>query len=161
MTCDKCGHTVKETDLFCPHCGVELGLTALDALTVKIKQLRRYSDLDTAYLIYKVYSEGLYLSKYTDFPEYGEREFGFKPATIYLYKEVGEKFLDRYGNPVIPDAHFWSIGRLSELRSMPIHLIRQLMEQRILTPLMPTKEIRAIKKECKANKWRYLPDVIK
>lgn len=160
MTCDKCGQVVNDTALFCHHCGAELGLTTQDTLTTRIKQLRRYSDLDTAYLIYKVYSEGLYLSKYADFPEYGEREFGFKPATIYLYKEVGEKFLDRYGNPVIPNAHFGSIGRLSELRSMPIHLIRQLMEQRILTPLMPTKEIRAIKKACKENKWRYLPNPV-
>ena len=170
MLCLKCGKSIKKEFSYCPWCGVELvekteiEETPVAELVERVGELKKYQQelRDTqariAFRAREEFKNKGYLEKYSSFEEFGRRELGMGKTKLFMYKNVGEVFVDEDGNWLVAKGEEWGIGKLAELRPLrkvyPMKLINLLIEDgRFLNPECTLKQVREdvkrLLEECK------------
>ena len=130
MLCLNCKEHVENEFLFCPWCGTEQknGTTCEENITAEIaeqvrkikkhRQALRDTQSELAFRIREVFRKKEYLDKYASFEDYGRVELELNKSMLFMYKDVGEAFVDKDGNWMIAKAGAWGIGKLYELRQL-------------------------------------------
>ena len=146
MICYKCGKTINDDSNFCQWCGVKVN-AKLRFTTRELLKKQVSVEYITAREFYEVYRNGEHLEKYSNFEEFGLKEFGLKRQQTYNYMNVGKKFLDTNGNLVLKTDEIWNITQLVEMKTLPIKTINEWMENGTVNSTMTAKQIRELVKQ--------------
>ena len=159
MFCPKCRGTIEKDFRFCPWCGTSIEEKTLTEevlsaeLVELVEQLKKYEQLirvtqtELAFQIRNAFRGKEYLEKYASFEDYGRLELGLGKSMLFMYKDVGEDFIDDNGNLLIARGEEWGIGKLYELRTLrrdfPLNFINALIEDKnILSPGQSLGQVR-------------------
>ena len=130
MLCPKCKEAIESEFRYCPWCGTEVEgkireeETSDRELVEQVGHLKKYqqalrdTQAEIAFRAREVYKNESYKEKYSSFEEYGRHELGLERSMLFLYKYVGEDFVDEEGNWLIAKGEEWGIAKLFELRPL-------------------------------------------
>lgn len=149
MYCPKCGKSLSKDALYCQWCGKKLSLIDPDTIVERIKELRQPHELEVAGLIATIWRTGAYKKQYRSFEDFGWDQLGMDKSIMFKYKDVGMKFLDEDGNPLIPDAEQWGIGKLTIMLNLEFNEISYLREKGFIDPNMRMQDLRKM-----VNVWK-------
>ena len=155
MYCTKCGKPVSNTAFYCQWCGAELVQPDTEWMIEKIKTLRQKPrEVEAAKYIAKLWESGAYKDKYDSFDAFAAENINMEKSIAFKTKDVGLKFFDNDGRPLLPNLEEWGIGKLTQLLSLSVDEICFWQENGLLDPQMTSadlaefmKEYRKVKKE--------------
>ena len=91
------------------------------------------------------------MERYANLEEYGKKELGLGKTQTYIYKNVGEKFVDAEGKLRLNTDQDWTVAMLQELLPDSLSDVQQWIDEGLISAEMKPKELRAVVKQLRAN----------
>ena len=157
MYCPKCGKRIANDAFFCQWCGSELLVLDTDAIVERINMLTALDksyQLAMAKYIAAIWRSGDYKTHYDSLESFGKARLGMEKSSLYKYKSVGMRFVNEYGEPLIPDAEKWGYAKLTVLIAVSFDEISFLREKNLIAPEMTSSELRSIISKWQENKTK-------